>query len=104
MNFYAFHMMVRRNNFNLLIRYAQLFHQFLVDMFVKVESESLLFITLNQQKLRVESYVHLQDAVNNDGNVNPNDLGQMVILPSSFINSPRYLHEYTQDAFAYVRS
>ncbi|CAK1603714.1 unnamed protein product [Parnassius mnemosyne] len=27
----------------------------------------------------------------------------MVILPSSFKNSPRYLNEYTQDAFTYVR-
>ncbi|GFU73324.1 ATP-dependent DNA helicase [Trichonephila clavipes] len=33
----------------------------------------------------------------------PNSLGQMVILPSSFVNSARYLHEYTHDAFIYVR-
>lgn len=104
MDFYAFHIMVRPNNFNLLCRFKQLFHQFLVDMYVKVESERLRYITLNQRKLRSESYVHLQDAINNDANVNPNDLGKMIILPSSFINSPRYLHEYTQDAFAYVRA
>ncbi|UYV67936.1 hypothetical protein LAZ67_5002546 [Cordylochernes scorpioides] len=30
-------------------------------------------------------------------------LGQRIILPSSFVNSPRYLAEYTQDAFCYVR-
>ncbi|GBN46964.1 hypothetical protein AVEN_24933-1 [Araneus ventricosus] len=28
----------------------------------------------------------------------------MVILPSSFVNSPRYLHEYTRDEFAYIRT
>ncbi|GFX05969.1 helitron_like_N domain-containing protein [Trichonephila clavipes] len=28
----------------------------------------------------------------------------MVILPSSFVNSTRYLHEYTQNAFSYVRN
>ncbi|GFX41094.1 hypothetical protein TNCV_2217921 [Trichonephila clavipes] len=28
----------------------------------------------------------------------------MVILPSTFVNSPRYLQEYTQDAFTYVRT
>ncbi|GFW10535.1 ATP-dependent DNA helicase [Trichonephila clavipes] len=28
----------------------------------------------------------------------------MVNLPSSFVNSARYLHEYTQDAFTYVRN
>lgn len=104
MNFYAYHMMLRENDFNLLPRFRQLFHQFLVDMWVKTESERLRYITLNQKKLRAEQYIHLQDAVSNDANVNPSDLGKMVILPSSFINSPRYLHEYTQDAFAYVRA
>ena len=69
-----------------------------------MESERLRFIALNQEKLRSENYIHLQDAIANDGNVNANNLGQMVILPSSFVNSPRYLHEYTQDAFSYVRN
>lgn len=104
MDFYAYHMMVRQNDFNILTRCRQLFHQFLVDMYVKVESERLRYISLNQKKLRVENYIHLQDAVASDANVNPRDLGRMVILPSSFVNSPRYLHEYTQDAFAYVRT
>ncbi|XP_055527993.1 uncharacterized protein LOC129720539 [Wyeomyia smithii] len=33
----------------------------------------------------------------------PGDLGQMVILPSSFQGGPRHMHEYTQDALTYVR-
>ncbi|GBP45276.1 hypothetical protein EVAR_29024_1 [Eumeta japonica] len=100
-DFYAYHMMVRRNDFNLLLRCRLLLLQFLVDMYVKVESERLRFIALNQTKLRAENYIHLQDAIRNDADLNPNNLGQMVILPSSFVNSPRYLHEYTQDAFTY---
>lgn len=103
-DFYAYHIMFRCINFNLLLRYRQLFHQFLVDMYVKVESERLRYLALNQQKLRSDSYIHLRDAVNNDANANPNNLGQMIILPSSFVNSPRYLHEYTQGAYAYVRA
>ncbi|GFX58834.1 ATP-dependent DNA helicase [Trichonephila clavipes] len=102
--FYACHMMVRRNNFNLLLRCRLPFHQFLVDMYVKVESERLRFIALNQTKLRAENYIHLQDAIRNDADLDSNSLGQMVILPSSFVNSARYLHEYTQDAFTYVRN
>ncbi|GFW89697.1 ATP-dependent DNA helicase [Trichonephila clavipes] len=65
-DFYAYHMMVRRNNFNLLLLCSFLFHQFLVDMYVKVESEHLRFIALNQTKLRAENYIHLQDAIMND--------------------------------------
>ncbi|GFW73363.1 hypothetical protein TNCV_2800271 [Trichonephila clavipes] len=30
--------------------------------------------------------------------------GKMVILPSTFVKSPRYLQEYTEDAFTYVRT
>ncbi|GFW26104.1 ATP-dependent DNA helicase [Trichonephila clavipes] len=103
-DFYAYHIMVRHNNFKLLLRCRLLFHQFLVDMYVKVESERLRFITLSQTKLRAENYIHLQDAIRNDADLDPNSLGQMVILPLSFVNSARYFHEYTQDAFTYVRN
>ncbi|GFU93611.1 ATP-dependent DNA helicase [Trichonephila clavipes] len=71
-DFYAYHMMVRRNNFNLLLRCRLLFHQFLVDMYVKVESESLRFIALNQTKLRAENNIHLQDAIRNDAELDGN--------------------------------
>ena len=81
---------------NHLLRYRQLFRQFIVDMYVKIESERLLYIRINQQKLRSEQYIHLRDAISNDAN--PQDLGKMVILPSSFTGSPRHKHEYTQDA------
>uniref|UniRef100_UPI00358ED5B8 uncharacterized protein n=1 Tax=Myxine glutinosa TaxID=7769 RepID=UPI00358ED5B8 len=84
-----------------ILRYGQLFHQFIVDMYAKIESERLCFIRHNQKRLRVESYVHLRDAVANDGHAA--NVGQLVILPSSFTGGPRYMHEYTQDAMTYVR-
>lgn len=104
MDFYAYHMMIREDDFNVIQRCKQLAYQFYVDIYVKVKSERLRYISLKQTKLRTENYIHLQDAVSNDANVNPNNIGKMVILPSSFVNRPRYLHEYTQDAFAYVRT
>ncbi|GFW48877.1 helitron_like_N domain-containing protein [Trichonephila clavipes] len=56
-------------------------------------------------KLRSEEYIHLRDAVagNIDGNLNPNDIGNAFILPSSYIGSPRNMQEYMQDAMTYVR-
>ena len=35
--------------------------------------------------------------------IEANQLGQMVILPSTFTGGPRYMHERTQDAMTYVR-
>jgi hypothetical protein len=73
-------------------------------MYVKIETERLLYIRLNQTKLRSEEYIHLRDAIINDGNVNTNELGKMVILPATFTGSPRHMHEYAQDAMTYVRT
>ncbi|GBP42624.1 ATP-dependent DNA helicase pif1 [Eumeta japonica] len=65
------------------------------------ETERLIYIRTNQTRLRAEDYVHLRDAMQQDNNVE--NVGRLVILPSSFIGGPRYMHERTQDAFCYVR-
>lgn len=49
------------------------------------------YIRLNQTKLRSEEYINLRDAVINDGNMNPNELGKMVILPATFTESPQHM-------------
>ncbi|XP_014217458.1 uncharacterized protein LOC106645985 [Copidosoma floridanum] len=66
-------------------------------------TERLLYLRTHQKQLRAESYIHLRDAINNDRNIEPSSIGQPVILPSSSTGSPRYMHEKTQDAMAYVR-
>ena len=70
-------------------------------MYAKIENEHLLYIRCNQNALKVEQYIHLKDAFENDENVS--DIGQKCILPASFIGSPRHMHEYIQDALCYVR-
>ncbi|KIH61445.1 hypothetical protein ANCDUO_08281 [Ancylostoma duodenale] len=101
-DFYASRIMIRDASSNHLLKCRQLFHQFIVDMYAKIESERLLYIRLNQRKLRVDDYIHLRDAVANDGN--PTDVGRLVILPATFTGSPRHMHEYAQDAMLYVRT
>ena len=93
--------MIRHNEDNYIFKCRQLFHRCIVDMYAKIESERLLFILMNQTKLRSEQYIHLRDAVVNDGNTT--NVGRLTILPSSYAGSPRHMHEYAQDAIAYVR-
>jgi hypothetical protein len=93
--------MVRETGSNHILQCRQLFHQYVVDMYAKIEAERLRYIRMNQDKLRADEYIHLRDAVNND--VAAQNIGKMVILPSTFTGSPRHLHEYTQDAMTYVR-
>lgn len=102
MNYYSYRLMIRQNQVNHIFYCRRLFHQYVVDMYAKIETERLNFIRFNQKKLRSEEYIHLRDAINSDGNVQ--DLGKMIILPSSYTGSPRHMHEYAQDAMTYVRN
>ncbi|XP_055904241.1 uncharacterized protein LOC129940040 [Eupeodes corollae] len=104
MQYYAYRLMIRANCFNALHYYKDLFNQYCVDMMAKMISERLNFVYRNQQKLRADDYIHLRDALNQDARVIAANIGQHVILPSSFTGSPRYLHEKTQDAMTYVRN
>ncbi|GFX59287.1 ATP-dependent DNA helicase [Trichonephila clavipes] len=104
MNYYSYRLMIRQNAENHILKCRQLFHQYIVDMYAKIETERLLYIRLNQTELRSEQYIHLRDAIVNDGNVNPNELGRKAILPSTFTGSLRHMHEYAQDAMTYVRA
>ncbi|RCN45090.1 hypothetical protein ANCCAN_08900 [Ancylostoma caninum] len=94
--------MIRDTSPNHLLKCRQLLHQFIVDMYAKIESERLLYIRLNQKKLRVDDNIHLRDAIANDGD--STDVGRLVILPATFTGSPRHMHEYAQDAMLYVRT
>ncbi len=82
LDFYAYRTMVRTHDFNQLLRTKNLFHQFLVDIYAKIEAERLQYIRHNQSKLRDDNYIHLRDAMAQDGNAA--ELGRAVILPSSF--------------------
>lgn len=92
MNFYAYRLMVLENEENHILNCAKLFHQYAVDMYAKIESERLNYIKYNQQKLRSEEYIHLRNAINNDGNIN--DVGGLIILPATYTGSLRHMHEY----------
>ncbi|GFW82468.1 helitron_like_N domain-containing protein [Trichonephila clavipes] len=70
-------------------------------MYVKIETERLLFHRLNQTNLRSEEYIHWRDGVVNEGNTT--NTGKLIILPSSYIGSPRHTQGYAHDAMAFVR-
>ena len=104
MQFYSHMLMIRRlPNFNTLHRCRRLMQQFVVDMYVKVETERLNFLRRDQKKLRAETYSDFTDAIlRNDED--PANIGQKIILPSTFTGGPRYMHQRTQDAMTYVRT
>ncbi|XP_055932759.1 uncharacterized protein LOC129962790 [Argiope bruennichi] len=100
-DYYVYRLMIRRGLDNVILRCRELCQQFMVDMYAKIESERLRYLRYNQQKLRAEEYIHLRDAINNNADVA--EIGNPVILPSSYVGSPRHMQEYIQDALTFVR-
>ena len=81
---------------------GRLFHQYLVDMYAKIEQQKLNYIKMNQQQIRSDLYSGLADAVNS-GDTNAKEVGRNIILPSSYTGSPRQMFVLYQDAMSIVR-
>lgn len=62
---------------------------------MKIESERLRYLRYNQQKLRLKEYIHLNALMNNTGTA---EIGNSIILPSSYVGSPRQMQEEVQNA------
>lgn len=99
MRFYAF--IIQDGDGSYIVYYGRLFHQFVVDMSVKSERHRLIYIANNQAFLRAELLEGLMDAVNGEL---AHNIGNRVILPSSFIGGPPDMHRRYQDAMAIVRA
>lgn len=96
---------IRKNTFNLLFKGRKLFHQFIVNKYLDVERMRLRYISNNQSKLRADLYSNVMEAMNTKkfNKNNSKNLGKPVILPSSFIGSPRHYNQLFNNAMAIVR-
>ncbi len=80
----------------------RLYQEWIVDQYNKVESQQLLYIHNNQGPLRAAIYGGVADAVaNNDANID--NLGRLIVLPSSFTTRQRHMAQLYQDSMAIVR-
>ncbi|KAJ9567031.1 hypothetical protein OSB04_002997 [Centaurea solstitialis] len=87
---------------NVILLGGRLFQQFVVDMYIKIETTCLSFIERNQAKIRSDLYQGVVDCVN-VGKVQPNRIGQRVVLPASFIGGPCDMRRRYMDAMALVQ-
>jgi len=72
-------------------------------MWASADQTRLAFLRFNQGRLHASLYSGLQDWLMSDDIGTANDLGQYVILPSSYIGGPRYQQQWYQDAMAIAR-
>ena len=74
-----------------------------MDAYVKMEANRINWHRQNRDKLRIELYKGLQDHLHNRAETEGLLPGKPIILPSSFIGSPRNMAQNYQDAMAVVR-
>ncbi|EIW59201.1 uncharacterized protein TRAVEDRAFT_147095, partial [Trametes versicolor FP-101664 SS1] len=101
--FYAYQLQVRPDEFSTILRSGRLFQQYIVDMWAAAEQNRLRYLRLNQQQLRAAVYSGLEDALRGGRDVDLNELGQLIVLPSSFTGSPRHMQQLFQDGMAIAR-
>ncbi|XP_011878931.1 PREDICTED: uncharacterized protein LOC105568104, partial [Vollenhovia emeryi] len=99
---YIKYRMAIRDDFNVFLLGRRLFQQWLVDNYVKIEKDRTDYCKTHQKELRSETYQGLIDYMQNLSNNLNGRIGKMVILPSSFIGSPRNMLQNYQDAMAIV--
>jgi hypothetical protein len=102
LQYYAYYLHNHDDIFSTIHHAGRLFQEWLVDAYAQVENNRLQFHRMNQGKLRSDLYNGLQDAIL--GGADLNEFGQRVILPSSFIGSPRHMAQLYHDAMAIVRN
>jgi hypothetical protein len=109
LQYYAHRLAYRPNsNFSPILFCGRLTQQYVIQAYIVIENTRLSFLKYNQGKLRIECYQGLVDhvsrsAFNDSSNYNKERLGNVYILPSTYIGSPRYMNQNYQDAMAIVR-
>jgi len=103
LEFYSNKISMRRNYFNLLFYGGKLFQQYLVYAYARYQANRMTYMRNNQKTLRVESYKGLLDHISNISRDNNVRIGNIFILPSSFVGGPRFMSKLYQDSMAMVR-
>ncbi|KAG0586650.1 hypothetical protein KC19_2G106400, partial [Ceratodon purpureus] len=103
--YFAFRLFPRNSEFSTILCGGKLFQQFIVDAWAATEQNRLNYIRMNQSDLRADLYQGLAYALQDDGerNMNLENLGRRIILPSSHIGSARNMFELFQDSMAITR-
>ncbi|CAG8596297.1 26066_t:CDS:2, partial [Gigaspora rosea] len=98
MDFYSFRLFSCHAEFSTILRDRKLFQEFLVDTWASTEQNRLRYLRNNQATLRADMYQGLADTIGSTTNeeINLANLGQRIILPSTHLESSRYISNTSQ--------
>ncbi|XP_020275831.1 uncharacterized protein LOC109850265 [Asparagus officinalis] len=81
---------------------GRLFHQYAVDMYIKLETTRLDYFRKKQSEIRAELFQGIVDSVA-AGEAKACQVGRRIVLPSSFIGGPRDMRRRYLDAMSLVQ-
>ncbi|KAL6873446.1 hypothetical protein ACP4OV_013528 [Aristida adscensionis] len=102
--YYCFKLQIRPGEFNVLLFGKRLTQQYIVDMYIKIESIRLAFLLQpsTQVLIRADLYQGLVDSII-AGETRASMIGKRIVLPPSFIGGPRDMRRRYLDAMALVQ-
>ncbi|XP_027076324.1 uncharacterized protein [Coffea arabica] len=100
--YYCYLLQMREADRSMLLHTGRLLQQFVVDIYVKIETSRLDFHRKNQNDIRTEILQGVMDSIA-AGKSEGKQVGRRVYLPSSFIGGPRDMRRRYVDAMALVQ-
>nr|GMD83633.1 uncharacterized protein LOC109176597 [Ipomoea batatas] len=100
--YYAYKFQVRLGDKSMLLHTGRLLQQFIIDTYIKIETQRLDYFRKKQQQSCSETYQGLVYSVETGATVGA-DVGSRVILPVSFIGGPRDMRRRYMDAMSLVQ-
>ena len=89
-------------HFNTILRSGRLMQEYVCSMYFKIEQDRLWYIQNEyQDNIRMDSRKNIMDAIHQEDDLK--DIGRNVVLPATYIGSPRWYQKRFQDAMAIVR-
>ncbi|XP_022841901.1 uncharacterized protein LOC111365576 [Olea europaea var. sylvestris] len=100
--YYCYKLQMRCVNNCILLHASRLLQQYVVDMYVKIETARLDYFHNNQKVIRAELYERIVDSVQNGENTGYK-IGRSLVLPSDFVGSPRNMTKRYMDAMSIIQ-
>ena len=93
---------IREHNQSILLHGDRLLQQYIVDMYIKLETSRLDFFRNKQHEIRVILYQEIVDSVHT-GETQSNKVGRQIVLPASFIGEHKNICKRYMNAMASVQ-
>ncbi|XP_019233403.1 PREDICTED: uncharacterized protein LOC109214007 [Nicotiana attenuata] len=100
--YYCYKFQLRDNETNEVLHCGRIFQQFIVDAYIKLETQRLDFFSFNPDLFRIEVLQGLLDILRY-GERDASKIGKKTFLPVTFIGGPRDMRRRYMDAIALVQ-